>query len=181
MTQNPEIEIDVQQVSTLLDQHAAAEFLLLDCRETSEYETCKISGSTLIPMNDVEARLSELEGWKDKPLVVHCHHGMRSLRVANFLRANGFPQAQSMAGGIEAWSVEIDTIGATLLGPLERLIMGNRLEKSVGAGYNSVPNSSVKEHMRMWRNWQTRWLQVPVGATPWRFKSSHPHLHRITR
>ena len=59
-------------------------------------------------MNEVEARLSELEAWKDKPLVVHCHHGMRSMRVANFLRANGFPQAQSMAGGIEAWSVEID-------------------------------------------------------------------------
>ena len=108
MTQNPEIEIDIQQVSALLGQHDAAEFLLLDCREQSEYETCQISGSTLIPMNEVEARLSELEGWKDKPLVVHCHHGMRSLRVANFLRANGFPQAQSMAGGIEAWSVEID-------------------------------------------------------------------------
>jgi rhodanese-related sulfurtransferase len=54
------------------------------------------------------ARLAELEAWRDKPIVVHCHHGVRSLRVAKFLREKGFAHAQSMKGGIDAWSVEVD-------------------------------------------------------------------------
>lgn len=85
-----------------------AELLLLDCREPDEYAIARIDGSRLIPMQEIPARLEELEAWREKPLVVHCHHGVRSMRVVEFLRSKGFATAQSLAGGIEAWSVEID-------------------------------------------------------------------------
>ena len=59
-------------------------------------------------MREIPARISEL-GPKDTPIVVHCHHGGRSQRVMQFLRQQGFDQAQNMAGGIDAWSLEIDS------------------------------------------------------------------------
>ena len=108
MSENPPIEIDVQATSELLKQHSSEEFLLLDCREPDEHQTCRIEGSKLIPMRSIPERLEELESWKDQTLVVHCHHGGRSLRVVQFLRENGFPQAQNMTGGIDVWSQEID-------------------------------------------------------------------------
>lgn len=92
----------------LVELQRAADLLLLDCREPDEYAIARIEGSRLIPMQEIPLRLAELEGWRDKPLVVHCHHGVRSLRVVEFLRSKGFATAQSLAGGIEAWSVEVD-------------------------------------------------------------------------
>ena len=62
----------------------------------------------LIPMRTIPERLADLEPHRSGRIVVHCHHGVRSLRVARFLRERGFAIAQSMAGGIEAWAVEID-------------------------------------------------------------------------
>lgn len=82
--------------------------LLLDCRTADEYAIAKIEGAVLIPMQELAERLSELEPWRNKPIIVHCHHGVRSLRVTHFLRDKGFSQAQSMKGGIDAWSVEVD-------------------------------------------------------------------------
>jgi len=83
-------------------------FVLLDCREPNEVATAKIAGSVHIPMRDLQGRLAELDAHKSERIVVHCHHGGRSLRVTNFLRQQGFEQAQNMAGGIDAWSLEID-------------------------------------------------------------------------
>lgn len=100
------IEIDVQSVKSLLD--SKSDFLLIDCREVAEHQHCRIEGSQLIPMNETPDRLAEIEAHSGKPIVVHCHHGGRSLQVVNWLRANGFPNAQNMTGGIEAWSNEID-------------------------------------------------------------------------
>jgi len=81
---------------------------LLDCRTPAEHETAAIDGATLVPMNELPARLAELDDHKDKPLVVHCHHGGRSLKVAQYLRAQGFTDVKSLAGGIDAWSRAID-------------------------------------------------------------------------
>jgi rhodanese-related sulfurtransferase len=53
-------------------------------------------------------RLAELEPQRARRIVVHCHHGGRSLRAAKWLRGNGFSQAQSLAGGIDAWAEQID-------------------------------------------------------------------------
>ena len=101
------MEVDVATVKQLIDQ--AADFTLLDCRETSEHQTAHIEGSRLIPMNEIRGKLAELEPLRNSRIVVHCHHGGRSLRVTQWLREQGFPQVQNMTGGIDAWSQLIDT------------------------------------------------------------------------
>lgn len=100
------LEIDVHAVKAMMDDKQ--DFLLLDVREPFEYETCQIESSTLIPMGELGQRIDELESSKDGLIVVHCHHGMRSLQVTHALRSAGFEKTQSMAGGIDQWSVEID-------------------------------------------------------------------------
>lgn len=81
---------------------------LIDCREPAEFQTASIPGASLLPMSQWAESAPELEKLQGKHVVVLCHHGGRSMRVAQWLRANGFPNAQSMAGGIDAWSQEID-------------------------------------------------------------------------
>lgn len=100
------IEISCSEVKSLRD--SGAPLVLYDCREPEEHAHCSISGSLLIPMSELRDRLGELEPHRAGRIVVHCHHGGRSLRVAAFLRQQGFAQAQSMAGGIDEWSATID-------------------------------------------------------------------------
>jgi rhodanese-related sulfurtransferase len=100
------LEIDVRSAKARCD--ACEDFLFLDCREPDEQQCVRIEGTMLLPMSQLVARLSELEPYRQQPIVVHCHHGGRSLRVARFLREQGFTNVQSMAGGIDQWSVEID-------------------------------------------------------------------------
>ncbi len=100
------LEISVADVAALRSSNEP--FLLLDCREPHEYETAAIEGSCLIPMGELGARIDELDPHKEGLIIVHCHHGMRSLQVTHALRNHGIPQVQSMAGGIDQWSQEID-------------------------------------------------------------------------
>lgn len=100
------IEIDPQAVKQLRD--TGESFVLLDVRNPDEYATAKIEGATLIPMGELQARLVELAPHRDQRIVVHCHHGGRSLRVTHFLRQQGFSQVQNLTGGIDAWSLAID-------------------------------------------------------------------------
>jgi rhodanese-related sulfurtransferase len=79
---------------------------LLDVREPAELALAAVDGALHIPMRDVPARLTELD--PDHPLVVMCHSGGRSRRVAEFLAANGFEQVFNLNGGIDAWSLQID-------------------------------------------------------------------------
>lgn len=104
----PPIEISCQAVQA--KRQAGDDFLLLDCREPDEYQIARIDGSRLLPMSEIEERWRELrEGaGGEQEIVVHCHHGGRSLHVAQWLRLRGFPRTQSMAGGIDQWSAEID-------------------------------------------------------------------------
>ena len=82
---------------------------LIDVRQPEEYAICRINGSDLIAMNTVPAALQDLEGKADEgTLIVICHHGVRSLNVANWLRGQGVSSCQSMAGGIDRWSLEVD-------------------------------------------------------------------------
>lgn len=100
------IEIDCRQLKARLD--AADDLLLLDCRETDEHAVVNIATAQLLPMSQMMDRAGELEPHRERAIVVHCHLGGRSLRVTEWLRANGFAQAQSLAGGIDQWAVEID-------------------------------------------------------------------------
>jgi rhodanese-related sulfurtransferase len=100
------IEIDCHSVQAA--QASDEEFLLLDCREPDEHAIASIEGSRLLPMSELSARINELSPWRERRIVAFCHHGRRSLRVANWLRAQGFEQSQSMAGGIDYWAAEID-------------------------------------------------------------------------
>lgn len=106
-----ELEMTPQQV--LAKREAGEKLCLIDCREQGEWDLCRIEGANLMPMNSVPGRLQELEGKADEEtLVVYCHHGVRSLNVVNWLRAQGVSNCVSMAGGIDRWSLEIDpTVG----------------------------------------------------------------------
>lgn len=105
-----DLEITCQETLTLLQSEKS--ILLIDCREPEEYAIAHIEGAKLIPMQSVPDQLDQIrDGLKENnesTLIVHCHHGMRSAQVATWLRSNGFPQAQSMAGGIDAWAMEIE-------------------------------------------------------------------------
>ena len=86
---------------------AGTKFTLLDVREPWEVQTAQIAGAISMPMGDVPARAhQELD--PDDHIVVVCHHGVRSLSVTHWLRHQGFENAQSMRGGIDAWSRTID-------------------------------------------------------------------------
>lgn len=100
------LELDVHAVQSL--RAAGEPFLLLDCREADEHATARIPGSLLVPMAEIPLKLDLLEPHRQGRIVVHCHHGGRSLRVTRFLRQQGFVGAQNMTGGIDAWSLEID-------------------------------------------------------------------------
>lgn len=100
------VEIDCQSVKTMLD--AGEDFVFIDCREQSEYDTAKIAGATLLPMSELQSRVAELDEHKNSKVVIHCHHGGRSLNVAMWLKGLGFENPLSMAGGIEQWALEID-------------------------------------------------------------------------
>ena len=106
MSQLLPFEIDVLSVKQMLERQE--KFILLDCREADEVATARIDGSVHVPMREIPARLAELEAAKEGRIVVHCHHGGRSQRVTHFLRQQGFPRAQNMSGGIDAWSEHVD-------------------------------------------------------------------------
>ncbi|HMK30863.1 MAG TPA: rhodanese-like domain-containing protein [Terriglobales bacterium] len=81
--------------------------VLLDVREPWEYEAARIGGSTHIPMDQIPNRVhQELD--PDQHIVVICHHGVRSANVANWMRQQGFDKAQSLRGGLDRWSRQID-------------------------------------------------------------------------
>jgi rhodanese-related sulfurtransferase len=80
--------------------------LVLDVREPWEHEVCNIAGSRLLPMQDIPARVKELPA--DTDIVVLCHHGMRSLQVAQFLKQSGLERVSNLSGGIAAWAAQVD-------------------------------------------------------------------------
>jgi rhodanese-related sulfurtransferase len=88
--------------------------VVLDVREPWEVQlaTVKEDGFTLLtlPMREIPARLAELQDTlgTDHPIACLCHHGMRSLQVANYLAQNGFGAVVNLQGGIEAWSQQVD-------------------------------------------------------------------------
>ena len=100
-----EYEITPEAVKEKFD--SGEEFVLLDCREPWEFETARLNAAKLIPMGDIPSRAHQELDPEDH-IVVICHHGVRSMNVTAWLRQQGFEKAQSMRGGIDAWSRSID-------------------------------------------------------------------------
>lgn len=100
------LEITVEQTRDLLANNPDA-VRLIDVREPFEHELARIDGAELIPMRQIPEHVDTLP--RDKHLLIHCHHGGRSLRVTEFLRARGLARVSNVAGGIQAWSERIDS------------------------------------------------------------------------
>ena len=97
-------EIDVQTLHGWRER--GQRHVLLDVREPDEVAIAAIPGSLNIPMGDVQAHMAELP--RDEEIVVMCHHGGRSARVATFLAQVGFENVVNLEGGIDAWAVHVD-------------------------------------------------------------------------
>lgn len=80
--------------------------ILLDVREPWEFQTCHIEGALHIPMGQIPTRYQQLDASKE--FIVICHHGMRSLQVAQFLEKAGFKNIVNLTGGVDAWAREVD-------------------------------------------------------------------------
>jgi len=91
-------QISAQELKQRLD--AGDDLFVLDVREPYEFQAANLGG-TLIPMNEVPQRLGEIN--RDREIVVHCHAGVRSQRVAEFLQQSGYSRVSNLAGGILAW------------------------------------------------------------------------------
>lgn len=100
-------EISNRELKELLASEGKDAVVLLDVREQWEHEEARIEGSVLIPVGDVPSRANQ-ELDPERRIVAFCHHGVRSMSVTAWLREQGFEQAQSLRGGIDAWSREID-------------------------------------------------------------------------
>lgn len=105
MSETP-FEVSCGEVKRMLD--GGESLMLVDCRGADEHAIANLPAARLLPMDETPARLADFLAAGDTPIVVYCHHGMRSARVAEWLRSNGVSHAQSMAGGIDAWSLEVD-------------------------------------------------------------------------
>jgi rhodanese-related sulfurtransferase len=89
-------------------QNAGEPFYLLDVRQPEEHALAALPGSKLIPLNQLLVRLSEIDAPPGMPIVVYCHHGVRSRMGAQAVAGLGYAEVYSLAGGIDAWSVEVD-------------------------------------------------------------------------
>ncbi len=81
---------------------------LIDVREQEEWAICRLPGAELLPLSQIGALASVRLTDPAQPLLIYCHHGVRSARVAEFLQAKGFSDVTNLGGGIDAWSLEVD-------------------------------------------------------------------------
>jgi rhodanese-related sulfurtransferase len=95
------------ELKAWLDDATREPPLLVDVRQPWEYETCRIDGSTLVPMASISAHLGEID--PSREVVVICHHGVRSYHAARFLEHNGYTRVTNLTGGVDAWAKEVDT------------------------------------------------------------------------
>ena len=99
-------QLHVSELSRWLSMPEAERPVLRDVREPWEVAIASVPGSTHVPMREIPARADELD--RGRPIVCMCHHGMRSMQVAQFLAHHGFTQIYNLVGGIDAWAREID-------------------------------------------------------------------------
>ena len=98
-------EITVEEFSNIKEKKA--DVVLIDVREPHEYEICNIEGSRLIPLGELKDRTDELDPQDE--IVIHCHHGGRSMKAATFLAEQGFNKVKNLKGGIDEWAEKYDS------------------------------------------------------------------------
>jgi rhodanese-related sulfurtransferase len=99
-------QITALQLQSMLSMSAEERPLLLDVRESWEWQLAHIEGARHLPMGQVPGTVEQID--RTHPTVVICHHGMRSLQVIAFLQRQGFDNLHNLEGGIDAWSREVD-------------------------------------------------------------------------
>jgi rhodanese-related sulfurtransferase len=99
-----DLEITPTNVKAQLDR--GDKLVLIDVREPWEHQLCRIEGAKLIPLGTLAASLQTLPDVDE--VICYCHHGMRSLDAAAWLRVQGIEKTKSLAGGIERWSIDVD-------------------------------------------------------------------------
>jgi adenylyltransferase/sulfurtransferase len=100
-------EIEVQEAAPLLETPDAA-VRWIDCRESDEWHLCHIEGAELVPLSNFAEEAKHKLKDPAEHLILYCHHGVRSLRAARWLRGQGYTKAQSLTGGIDRWTDLID-------------------------------------------------------------------------
>ncbi len=104
---DPQWEISVRDVKSMIDRGDPV--ALIDVRQPEEFDTARIESAHLFPLPQLRESVGEIRKLAEGRVVVtHCHHGHRSVQAAAFLREAGLGRVVSMAGGIHAWSIEID-------------------------------------------------------------------------
>ena len=98
------LQIDPQEVHRRLE--GGEPIQLLDVRDVWEHEIARLEGAILAPLGELPDHVNKLD--PDRPLVVYCHHGMRSYQAVLWLKQQGFEQAQNLVGGIDRWSQVVD-------------------------------------------------------------------------
>ena len=104
---DPALELSPRELKHRLDQ--GDDLFLLDCRTPREFAIARIEGAILLPLQTLPQRVGQLDACPDREIVTLCHHGIRSLKAAHLLRRAGFNSVRSLAGGLDAWSLAIDS------------------------------------------------------------------------
>ncbi len=102
---NEELNLSAQGLKEKLDQ--GDKIILLDVRENSEFSFNRIEGGVHIPLAELPERFSELD--QNAEVISYCHMGVRSMKATQFLKKQGFEKALNLAGGIDAWSLQVDS------------------------------------------------------------------------
>jgi rhodanese-related sulfurtransferase len=103
----PVREVSAPELARALQAPPPQRPVILDVRNPDEVRVASIPGSLHVPLHELPGRLDEVRDLSDRPVVVLCHHGVRSYQAAAFLESVGIP-ATSLRGGIEGWAVEVD-------------------------------------------------------------------------
>jgi rhodanese-related sulfurtransferase len=98
--------LSAPELAAWLTDEGRGKPFLLDVREPWEFDTCRIPGAQLMPMQTILARIDDLD--EDAEIVCICHHGARSLQVAAFLERHGFAKVSNLTGGVHAWATQVD-------------------------------------------------------------------------
>ena len=111
---DPAWEVTPREVKAALDKHEA--FVFIDCRLPNEHQITSIPGAQLIPLQQLAAQFDKVKDHKADKIIVHCKSGGRSMQFAKMLRANGFSDVKSMAGGILLWNKDVSPGGRSTNG-----------------------------------------------------------------